>query len=148
MKPIAFLGALALPAALLAGLALAQSQVPPPAGVETLRGADPDQEIATAPIFHQDKQRFVRNYRLQPPLIPHSIEKYQIDMKANECLGCHEWRNAGDRGAPTLSMTHYLSRDSVQSDTVATRRWFCNQCHVPQADAPALVENLFQPSGE
>ncbi|MCE6950846.1 nitrate reductase cytochrome c-type subunit [Cereibacter sphaeroides] len=148
MKPIAFLGALTLPAALVAGLAFAQSQAPVAAGVESLRGAQPDEEIATAPVFHQDKQRFVRNYRLQPPLIPHSIDKYQIDLKANECLGCHEWRTSGDRGAPTLSMTHYQNRDGVQTDTVATRRWFCNQCHVPQADAPALVENIFQSSGQ
>jgi len=88
----------------------------------------------------------VRNYRQQPPLIPHTIEQYQIDLSANECLACHDWTNAGDRGAPTLSMTHYLDRDGNQLDSVAGTRWFCNQCHVPQADAPALVENDFQAS--
>ncbi|ULB11557.1 nitrate reductase cytochrome c-type subunit [Cereibacter azotoformans] len=148
MKPLAFLGALTLPVALVAGLAFAQSQVGTAAAVESLRGADPDVDVTTAPVFHQNKQRFVRNYRLQPPLIPHSIDKYQIDMKANECLACHEWRKSGERGAPTLSMTHYQDRDGLQTDTVATRRWFCSQCHVPQADAPALVENLFQSSGQ
>ncbi|WP_417244088.1 nitrate reductase cytochrome c-type subunit [Celeribacter sp.] len=114
--------------------------------VETLRGGDVDDYVAVEDVFHQDENRFVRNYRQQPPLIPHTIEQYQIDLSANECLACHDWTNAGDRGAPTLSMTHYLDRDGNQLDSVAGTRWFCNQCHVPQADAPALVENDFQAS--
>ena len=48
--------------------------------------------------------------------------------------------------APTLSMTHYVSRDGVQTDDVAPRRWFCNQCHVPQVNAPELVQNTFKGS--
>ncbi len=95
---------------------------------------------------HQETKRFVRNYRLQPPLIPHSVSQYQIDLSANQCLACHDWTNAGDRGAPTLSMTHYLDRDGAQLDEVAGTRWFCNQCHVPQADTPALVGSDFEPS--
>ena len=146
MKTPAFFAALALPAVAVAGLALAQTALGPAPAPTSLRGAQVDEEIAVAPVHHQEKQRFVRNFRLQPPLIPHSIEKYQIDMKANECLACHDWNNAGDRGAPTLSMTHYVDRDGLQSETVAPRRWFCNQCHVPQVDAPALVENLFRAS--
>ncbi|SNX68864.1 periplasmic nitrate reductase subunit NapB [Cereibacter ovatus] len=148
MKKLAFLGALALPAIVVAGLALAQSAAETGAGVKSLRGVQPDVELDVEPVFHQEKQRFVRNYRLQPPLIPHSIDKYQIDMRANECLACHDWKNAGNRGAPTLSMTHYTDRDGIQTENVASRRWFCNQCHVPQADAPALVENLFHSLGQ
>ncbi|MHA1158010.1 MAG: nitrate reductase cytochrome c-type subunit, partial [Alphaproteobacteria bacterium] len=84
--------------------------------------------------------------RMQPPLIPHGIEQYQMDIRVNQCLGCHDWSNAGDRDAPTLSMTHYLDRDGRQLDEVAGTRWFCNQCHVPQTDASPLVENTFVPS--
>jgi cytochrome c-type protein NapB len=113
---------------------------------QTLRGAEVDEHVAVEDVFHQDENRFVRNYRQQPPLIPHSTDQYQIDLNANECLACHDWTNAGDRGAPTLSMTHYLDRSGAQLDSVAGTRWFCNQCHVPQADAPALVENTFAPS--
>ncbi len=125
------------------GLVLAQST----SGVQTLRGAGVNETVAVEDVFQQDEKRFVRNYRQQPPLIPHSIDQYQIDLKANRCLSCHDWTKAGERNAPTLSMTHYLDREGNQLDHVAGTRWFCNQCHVPQADAPALVENLFQSSG-
>lgn len=96
------------------------------------------------PDFEEGRQ--VRNYRQQPPIVPHEIGNYQIDLRTNQCLTCHDWTNAGDRGAPTLSMTHYLDRDGTQLDTVAGTRWFCNQCHVPQADIPSLVGNDFRPS--
>jgi cytochrome c-type protein NapB len=139
-----FLSAVAAAAlAASAGLVLAQST----SGVKTLRGADVDETVPVEDVFQQDEKRFVRNYRQQPPLIPHSIDQYQIDLKANRCLSCHDWTKAGERNAPTLSMTHYLDRDGNQLDRIAGTRWFCNQCHVPQADAPALVDNLFQSSG-
>lgn len=124
-----------------AGLAIAQS-----AQVQTLRGAGVAEPVGVEDVFRQDEQRFNRAYRQQPPLIPHSVGQYQIDLKANQCLRCHDWTVAGERGAPTLSMTHYLDREGNQLDRVAGTRWFCNQCHVPQADAPALVENNFRPS--
>ncbi|WP_299356899.1 nitrate reductase cytochrome c-type subunit [uncultured Shimia sp.] len=114
--------------------------------VQSLRGTPVDEQNVVEDVFQQDKQRFGRNYRQQPPLVPHSIDQYQIDLKANQCLRCHDWSTAGERNAPTLSMTHYLDRDGNQLDRVAGTRWFCNQCHVPQADAPALVDNTFEAS--
>ncbi|NDR58393.1 nitrate reductase cytochrome c-type subunit [Aliiruegeria sabulilitoris] len=126
----------------LAGIGLAQSA----GGLSSLRGAGIDEPVVLDQVFQQDTQRFNREYRQQPPLIPHSVEQYQMDLKVNQCLGCHDWSNAGDRGAPTLSMTHYLDRDGVEMDHVAGTRWFCNQCHVPQVNAPALVDNAFVPS--
>ncbi|MGH1361885.1 MAG: nitrate reductase cytochrome c-type subunit [Burkholderiaceae bacterium] len=113
--------------------------------VTSLRGERIDQSKPVDQIYKQKEGRQVRNYRQQPPLIPHSISQYQIDLRANQCLGCHDWTNASDRAAPTLSMTHYQDRDGNQLDKVAGTRWFCNQCHVPQANAPELVENLFKP---
>ncbi|WP_068116015.1 nitrate reductase cytochrome c-type subunit [Tropicimonas marinistellae] len=141
-KPI-LAGALALATSLaLVGAGLAQSA----GGLSSLRGASVDEQVPVEQIFQQETQRFNREYRQQPPLIPHSIDQYQIDVRANQCLGCHDWTNAGDRGAPTLSMTHYLDRDGTEMDHVAGTRWFCNQCHVPQANAPELVENTFESS--
>lgn len=93
-----------------------------------------------------EEGRKQRNYRQQPPLIPHSIAQYQIDTRINQCLSCHDWTKAGERNAPTLSMTHYLDRDGTELDHIAGTRYFCNQCHVPQADVPALVGNSFEPS--
>lgn len=127
---------------LLSGLVQGQSSD----HVRSLRGVDVDQSLPAPEVFRQQEGREARNYRQQPPLIPHSVDQYQIDLRTNQCLSCHDWTNAGDRGAPTLSMTHYLDREGSQLDTVAGTRWFCNQCHVPQADAPALVGNTFDPS--
>lgn len=124
------------------GMGLSQSTD----GVTSLRGVPVDETPAPERVFQQETQRFNREYRQQPPLIPHSIDQYQIDKHANQCLSCHDWTNAGDRGAPTLSMTHYLDREGNELDHIAGTRWFCNQCHVPQANAPELVENTFEPS--
>ena len=139
---IMFVAALGLVAGLSFGIASASAQE-----VKTLRGAAPQADVAVPETSHQNVSgRFDRAYRQQPPLIPHQIDRYQIDLKANQCLSCHDWSTAAKNGAPTLSMTHYLDRDGHQTDTVAGTRWFCNQCHVPQADAKELVENTFKPS--
>ncbi len=117
-------------------------------GLSSLRQVELDSQALPLDSYQIDEGRFARNYRQQPPLIPHAIERYQIDLNANQCLSCHDWTNAGDRQAPTLSMTHYLDRDGNELDVISARRWFCNQCHVPQADAPALVDNDFLSSGK
>ncbi|QDG78145.1 nitrate reductase cytochrome c-type subunit [Labrenzia sp. PHM005] len=126
----------------LAGFAIAQSS----GSVQSLRSGDLPDTLRAEQVHKQMEGRMKRNYRQQPPLIPHSSSQYQMDKRTNQCLGCHDWTVAGERGAPTLSMTHYLDREGNQLDTVAGTRWFCNQCHVPQANAPELVGNDFQPS--
>ncbi|MDO5641590.1 MAG: nitrate reductase cytochrome c-type subunit [Paracoccus sp. (in: a-proteobacteria)] len=143
MKPMVLTGISAAALLLaLSGLALAQSS----GEGRSLRGADVQQILPPEEVYKQEEGRMSRNYRQQPPLVPHSIDQYQIDMRVNQCLACHDWTNAGDRGAPTLSMTHYQDRDGNQLDAIPGTRWFCNACHVPQANAPDLVRNLFQPS--
>ncbi|MGR3792983.1 nitrate reductase cytochrome c-type subunit [Vannielia sp. SX4] len=141
LKAIAGIAALAS-TLMVSGLVLAQST----GAVKSLRGADVETELPAPELYRQQEGREVRNYRQQPPVIPHSMDQYQIDLRTNQCLACHDWSTAGERGAPTLSMTHYLDRDGTQLDTVAGTRWFCNQCHVSQADAPALVGNTFEAS--
>ena len=140
-KPV-LAGILALAATvILGGIALAQS-----AQVQSLRGADVDDPVVLDQVHRLQQGRLQRNYRQQPPLIPHKIEQYQIDIRTNQCLSCHDWTMSGERGALSLSLTHYLDRDGNELDHIAGTRYFCNQCHVPQADAPALVENVFEPS--
>lgn len=140
----------ALAAAVLAataGAVIGQTAGSKPVELKTLRGSDATADLTPADPAHQNVSgRFERAYRQQPPLIPHQIDRYQIDLRANQCLGCHDWAVAAKNGAPTLSMTHYLDRNGAQTDTVAGTRWFCNSCHVPQADAKELVENTFKPS--
>ncbi len=140
-KPILTGVAALIPVILLSGFAFAQSTQ-----VQPLRGAEVDEPTALDQVHKTVEGRMQRNYRQQPPLIPHSIEQYQIDLRTNQCLSCHDWTKAGERNAPTLSMTHYLDREGRELDHIAGTRYFCNQCHVPQADAPALVDNVFQPS--
>jgi len=86
-----------------------------------------------------------RGYVQQPPLIPHKIKGYKINLKFNKCLTCHSWANYQKSGATKVSQTHFTGRDGESMSNVAPRRYFCNQCHVPQADAKPLVENSFQP---
>ncbi len=143
MKKSTFLGFALIPPLLVAGLALAQST-----SVSTLRGAEVDEPAILDQVHRNVEGRMQRNYRQQPPLIPHSVEQYQIDTRTNQCLSCHDWTKAGERNAPTLSMTHYLDREGRELDHIAGTRYFCNQCHVPQADTPPLVENVFVPSSD
>ncbi len=84
-------------ALLMSGLVLAQSS----GEVKSLRVVGVDQEPPATEVYQQQEGREVRNYRQQPPIIPHSIDQYQMDLRTNQCLACHDWTNAGDRGAPT-----------------------------------------------
>ncbi|WP_456448165.1 nitrate reductase cytochrome c-type subunit [Thiolapillus sp.] len=87
---------------------------------------------------------FERNYKQQPPLIPHKIEKYKINLKNNGCLKCHSKKNHKKEKAPMLGESHFLTRDGKKLDHVSTRRYFCNQCHAPQMEATPLVKNDFE----
>ena len=87
---------------------------------------------------------FDRAYRQQPPLIPHKVDKYQINLKVNQCMRCHDWPYSVTENAPKISETHYFNREGVALDKVARTRWFCTQCHVPQVNATALVPNTFK----
>ncbi|MGO1121129.1 nitrate reductase cytochrome c-type subunit [Rhodovibrionaceae bacterium A322] len=140
------LGVLAIATMLLAGGAYAQSQ-----GVTSLRGAVELDDSSPAPTnLKQAKPStgFGRAYRQQPPLVPHRVDNYQVTKEFNKCMSCHSWPKNAQYGAPKVSETHYETRDGQPLDTVSPRRWFCTQCHVPQADAPALVPNAFKNASE
>ncbi|PKF60677.1 periplasmic nitrate reductase electron transfer subunit [Psychromonas sp. psych-6C06] len=117
-------------------------------GVSSLRG---QVEISTVnksePLKRvpRDQNTIDRNYVQQPPMIPHTIRGYQVNLSANKCLSCHSFKNAGEMGATKISVTHFEDRDGTTLSDVSPRRYFCLQCHVTQADAKPLVENTFQP---
>jgi len=92
-----------------------------------------------------DKGPILRDYVQQPPLIPHKIKGYKINLKFNKCLTCHSWANYTKSGATKISQTHFSGRDGEALSNVSPRRYFCVQCHVPQADAKPLVQNNFEP---
>ncbi len=114
--------------------------------VLSLRG-DVEIEEGTSPpeVMAQEIGRVARNYRQQPPLVPHRIDKYQVDLKINQCLRCHDWPQNVEENAPKIGETHYLNREGIMLDAISRRRWFCTQCHVTQADAAPLVGNTFEP---
>ena len=111
----------------------------------TLRGEIINQE-PNAPMMGKQVNtdlRAVRNYPEQPPTIPHKTRGYAINLQANKCLSCHSRRAVGQSQAPMVSVTHFMDRDGQVLASVTPRRYFCNQCHVPQLDAKPLVANDF-----
>lgn len=131
---------LALLAAFVAGSAPAQE-------LTGLRGPTPlDDEPAPPPLPREvnDDRRQARNYPEQPPVIPHSIQGYQITTNANRCLTCHGRQFTTQSQAPMISVTHFMDRDLQVLAAVSARRYFCTQCHVPQVEVEPLVENRFE----
>jgi cytochrome c-type protein NapB len=117
-------------------------------GIKSERGAtDLVIEADAVPLknFRKDGDMYDRQYIHQPPLIPHDIRNYEVDNKVNKCLACHSFKNASAMKAPKISPTHFETRDGTTLGEVSPRRYFCLQCHVPQADAKPLVENTFKP---
>ncbi|MFC1748670.1 nitrate reductase cytochrome c-type subunit [Pseudomonadota bacterium] len=114
----------------------------------TLRGTQPLDAASLSPQIQrlqQDHKPDAREYIHQPPLIPHDIKSYTINLKFNKCLTCHSWANYRNAGATKISSTHFSDRDGAMLANVSGQRYFCTQCHVPQAEAEPLVENTFSP---
>ena len=112
----------------------------------TLRGDAPASAAPEAPrmtgLDDSDRRR-VRSYPEQPPIIPHDVEGYRIDLRSNKCLSCHARTRTAESGAPMVSITHFMDRDNQFRAAVTPQRYFCNQCHVAQRDVSLLVENDF-----
>lgn len=117
-------------------------------GVMSLRGYEEVSDINKSESLKdvpRDRQLIDREYIQQPPLIPHTIRGYEVNLNVNKCLSCHSFKNAGEMGATKISVTHFESREGSTLSDVSPRRYFCLQCHVTQADAKPLVENTFEP---
>ena len=111
-----------------------------------LRGSTPLDTEGPAPRMtplRNTTEKEVRNYPEQPPLIPHSIDGYQVDLNGNKCLSCHARARTGESRAPMISITHFMDRDGQFLASVSPRRFFCTQCHVPQHEVKAPVDNNF-----
>jgi len=111
-----------------------------------LRGPTPlNEEGPAAPMTptRNTAEREARNYPEQPPVIPHSIDGYQIDLRSNKCLSCHARARTGESQAPMVSITHFMDRDGQFLASVSPRRFFCTECHVPQSTSNPPVSNDF-----
>ena len=115
--------------------------------IATLRGETPITENAKAPPFPKIENEDIkrkRNYPMQAPTIPHKIDNYQVDRFSNKCMSCHGRRRTEESLAPMVSVTHYMDRDGNFLAEVSPRRYFCNQCHVPQYRIDTAIENTFE----
>jgi cytochrome c-type protein NapB len=112
----------------------------------SLRGATPLNDEGPAPPMtpmRNTAEREVRNYPEQPPVIPHSIDGYQIDLQSNKCLSCHARARTAESQAPMVSITHFMDRDGQFLASISPRRFFCTECHVPQNVTNPPVSNDF-----
>lgn len=128
-------------AALLAPLAATAQHM---GSVPALSGNTPFTTPPRAPPVAKpitDDVRRMRNYPEQPPVIPHAIYGYQVTLNANRCLACHSRQYTQGFGAPMISVTHFMDRDSRVLADVTPRRYFCLQCDVTPTDSPPLVPN-------
>lgn len=107
-----------------------------------------NQSADPLPKWIVDDQRRMRAYPEQPPVIPHSIEGYQLTVNTNRCMSCHRREFTEGSGAPMISVTHYVTREGQMLADVSPRRYFCTACHVPQADTSPLVPNTFKDMSE
>src|SRR5215475_1469597 len=112
----------------------------------SLRGSTPLNDEGPAPPMtpmRNTAEKEVRNYPEQPPVIPHSIDGYQIDLNSNKCLSCHARARTAESQAPMVSITHFMDRDGQFLASVSPRRFFCTECHVPQQVTKPPVTNDF-----
>jgi len=154
-RPVRFLlpavaraAALALALAGASGVALAQRAIPAdlPGHHDRMRGPTPiPEETTPPPLTNSDNSdvRRSRAYAMQPPVVPHKIEGYQLDRHANRCMFCHARTRTEQSQAPMISVTHFQDREGNHLAELSPRRYFCLQCHVPQAPVTPLVENRF-----
>lgn len=144
MRPLLFSSAALVGLTLLSAVSLSQSDS---GGLRSaLRGNTPLSEAGPPPrMLPQGNMdlREVRNYPEQPPVIPHAVDTYQLDVNVNQCLSCHARSRTGESQAPMVSITHFMDRDGQFLASVSPRRYFCLQCHVPQHPVKAPVDNQF-----
>lgn len=81
-----------------------------------------------------------RTFSTQPPVIPHAVENFdEVNLAENQCLDCHGAANYVKKNSPKMGDSHFVAKTKAFDAS----RHVCTSCHVPQVDAPALVENRF-----
>lgn len=129
-------------------LALATVLPQAPADAETasnMRGYAMSQ-TQPAPHYKLDlsKEKHERSFKQQPPMVPHKVAKYKVDLRGNGCLKCHDKKTYKKEEAPMAGKSHYAVPGGKEQDKIIMSRYFCSQCHAPMTNAKPLVENTFQ----
>jgi nitrate reductase (cytochrome), electron transfer subunit len=124
------------------------------AGPAPMRGADvsapdraPEVKVYGEKIPGVGQPHLIeRTFVGQPPLVPHTIEKYvPLTAEENACLECHITTELRGQKVPRIGESHFSKtikkRDG--SPAVEMSRFQCDTCHVPQVDAKPLVDSKF-----
>ena len=83
-----------------------------------------------------------RTFSTQPPVIPHAVDNFdEVTLTENQCMDCHGPANYVKKNSPKMGDSHFVV--VAAGKTFDSSRHVCTSCHVPQVDAPALVENKF-----
>ncbi len=131
---------------LVCALAFAQAREPGAKSLNGLRGSaalDREPAAPSMPRVVNDDVRRGRAYAMQPPVIPHQIDNYQVDKNFNKCMTCHGRERIAESQAPMVSVTHFMDRDNNFRSEISPRRYFCTQCHVSQHEVSPMVTNTF-----
>ena len=122
----------------------------PATPVASLRGSDaatPDQAPAVREQIGKKPGlpgKVARKFVGQPPLIPHATDDFdEVTLADNQCLDCPGAQNYVKKNAPRISDSHFVSATGQKLADTDNRRHACQLCHVPQFDAPPLVDNQF-----
>lgn len=118
--------------------------------IESLRGSTSIDKTSIEPEYKkwQGKTDLIaRDFKEQPPLIPHKSQSQKINLEQNKCLSCHGLDNYEEKKATRVSDTHFKDRNGNKLTNVSGERYFCTQCHVEQRDARPLIENEFKSAG-
>ncbi len=145
-RPTTFLQLIAAAALAISAVAPIHAAEPEAVKLQSLRGGLPLNQDHGSTGFKQERDHGPsdRDFVQQPPLIPHTVQGYQITKNVNKCMDCHAFSKAKASGATRVSVTHFKTREGQELDNISPRRYFCNTCHVPQTDAKPLVESTFQ----
>ncbi len=86
-----------------------------------------------------------RTFTGQPPLVPHSVDGYDISPTENACWECHNSDDFKGKKMPMVGKSHLVqTADAKAEPQLSMLRYQCDSCHVPQVDAKPLVENYFK----
>jgi len=113
----------------------------------------PEPKVSHYPATPPGESKLLpRAYLGAPPQVPHDISDFlPITAESNMCLACHDQPELRGKKRETgavvpIPASHYADHrraPKTVTGNLVKARYNCNQCHVPQADAPALVENTF-----
>jgi len=117
----------------------------PTFALESLRGAAIEKMSASPAKRKIDvvEGGIERTFEQQPPLIPHKIESYKLNLSQHGCLKCHSKARAKKENTKPPSASHFVDRDG-NMERLSSRRYFCTQCHTAQIKGEPLVENTFE----